>query len=182
MIKKLGICVKTDEHEGLVYSIILNSEIGENVICGQKISPGKWVLFTPTDENIFIECQYKRLADSENFQITQARRPVSPIEQTIQVKAVIDCFEYIYNDQFYICKDELLGQVLVGKNDPFINESFEYGDKVEMAVAYLENYLTNIHWVAIAVNSKTDEGNTNYRIIKGLPGLLRDFSNICYEK
>ncbi|CAK5072920.1 unnamed protein product [Meloidogyne enterolobii] len=128
MIKKLGICVKTDEHEGLVYSIILNSEIGENVICGQKISPGKWVLFTPTDENIFIECQYKRLADSENFQITQARRPVSPIEQTIQ------------------------------------------------------NYLTNIHWVAIAVNSKTDEGNTNYRIIKGLPGLLRDFSNICYEK
>ncbi|CAK5022703.1 unnamed protein product [Meloidogyne enterolobii] len=175
MIKKLGICVKTDEHEGLVYSIILNSEIGENVICGQKISPGKWVLFAPTDENIFIECQYKRLADSENFQITQARRPVSPIEQTIQVKAVIDCFEYIYNDQFYICKDEILGEVLVGKNDPFINESFEYGDKVE-------NYLTNIHWVAIAVNSKTDEGNTNYRIIKGLPGLLRDFSNICYEK
>uniref|UniRef100_A0A915MCA0 Uncharacterized protein n=1 Tax=Meloidogyne javanica TaxID=6303 RepID=A0A915MCA0_MELJA len=170
MVKKLGICVKTDEHDGLVYSIILNSEIG------------KWVLFTPTNENIFIECQYKRMADSENFQITQARRPVSPIEQTIQVKAVIDCFEYIYNDQFYICKDELLGQVLVGNSDPFINESFDYGDKVEMAVAYLENYLTNIHWVAIAVNSKTDEGNTNYRIIKGLPGLLRDFSNICYEK
>jgi len=37
MVKKLGICVKTDEHDGLVYSIILNSEIGENVICGQKV-------------------------------------------------------------------------------------------------------------------------------------------------
>uniref|UniRef100_A0A1I8C206 Uncharacterized protein n=1 Tax=Meloidogyne hapla TaxID=6305 RepID=A0A1I8C206_MELHA len=175
MDRKLGICVKTDEHEGLIYSIILHTEIGENVIYGQKISPGKWVLFMPTNENIFIECQYKRMADSENFQITQNKRPVSPIEQTIQVKAVINCFEYIFNDQFYMCKDELLGRVLVGKSDPFINYSFSCGDKVE-------NYATNIHWVAIAVNSKTDEGLTNYRIIKGLPGILRDFANICYEK
>ncbi|KAF7637329.1 hypothetical protein Mgra_00003298 [Meloidogyne graminicola] len=138
--KKLGICVKTDIHEGNFYSIILHSELGENVIYEKKISIGKWVLFLPTDENIFIECKYKRLVDSNNFEITSDKRPVMPIEQTIQVLALINNSEYLFNEQFILCKDELLGRILVGKFDSFINKSFGKGDKIE-------NYATNIHWV-----------------------------------